>query len=137
MTRATSPAGTLALGDDEYVKKAKGHRLRRSMSRTHNPWDNAVIESFFSTLTHELLDRKRYGDPDLAQRPIAEWIDDFYSTQRRHTALGNMSPIKYELACQMRKRRTYSTCPRKSGKPRIRRRGRGSWWGQSGGRNGG
>jgi putative transposase len=93
-------------GDDEYVKKAKGNRLRRSMSRTRNPWDNAVIESFFSTLTHELLDRERYGDPDRAQRSIAEWIDDFYNTQRRHTALGNMSPIKYELACQMRKRRT-------------------------------
>jgi putative transposase len=93
-------------GDDEYVKRAKGNRLRRSMSRTRNPWDNAVIESFFSTLTHELLDRERYGDPDRAQRSIAEWIDDFYNTQRRHTALGNMSPIKYELACQMRKRRT-------------------------------
>ncbi len=105
-------------GDDEYVKKAKGHRLRRSMSRTCNPWDNAVIESFFSTLTHELLDRERYGDPDRAQRSIAEWIDDFYNTQRRHTALGNMSAIKYELACQMRKRGTKSTCPRKSGKPR-------------------
>jgi len=35
-------------GGDEYVKKAKGQRLRRSMSRTRNPWDNAVIESFFS-----------------------------------------------------------------------------------------
>jgi len=70
------------------------------------PWDNAVIESVFSTLTHELLDRKRYGDPDRAQRSITECIDDFYNAQRRHTALGNMSPIKYELACQMRKRRT-------------------------------
>jgi putative transposase len=93
-------------GDDEYVKKANANRLRRSMSRTRNPWDNAVIESFFSTLTHELLDHERYGSPDGAQRSIAEWIDDFYNTQRRHTSLGNMSPIKYELACQMRKRRT-------------------------------
>ena len=93
-------------GDDDYVKKANAHRLRRSMSRTSNPWDNAVIESFFSTLTHELLDHERYVGPDGAQRSIAEWIDDFYNTQRRHTSLGNMSPIKYELACQMRKRRT-------------------------------
>jgi putative transposase len=93
-------------GDEEYVKTATQHQLRRSMSRTRNPWDNAVIESFFSTLTHELLDHERYGDTDRAQRSISEWIDDFYNTQRRHTALGNMSPIKYELACQMRKRRT-------------------------------
>ena len=95
-------------GDDDYVKKADvhPHRLRRSMSRTRNPWDNAVIESFFSTLTHELLDHERYVSPVGAQRSIAEWIDDFYNTQRRLTSLGNMSPIKYELDCQMRKRRT-------------------------------
>ena len=76
------------------------------MSRTSNPWDNAVIVSFFSTLTHQLLDHEHYVSPDGAQRSIAEWIDDFYNTRRRHTSLGNMSPIKYELACQMRKRRT-------------------------------
>jgi putative transposase len=93
-------------GDEDYVEKASAHRLRRSMSRTSNPRDNAVIESFFSTLTDELLDRERYGSPDSAQRSIAEWIDDFYNTQRKQTSLGDMSPIKYELACQMRKRRT-------------------------------
>ena len=58
------------------------------------------------SLTFELLDRKRYDDTDRAQLSITEWIDGFYNAQRRHTALGNMSPIKYELACQMRKRRT-------------------------------
>jgi putative transposase len=93
-------------GDDEYVRKTKEACMRRSMSRTKNPWDNAVIESFFSTLTFELLDRERYADTDAAQRSIAEWIDGFYNTHRRHTALGNMSPIKYEMACQMCKRRT-------------------------------
>lgn len=93
-------------GDEGYVGMLAGLGMRRSMSRRRNPWDNAVIESFFSTLTHELLDHERYVSPDGAQRSIAEWIDDFYNTQRRHTSLGNMSPIKYELACQMRKRRT-------------------------------
>jgi len=62
-----------------------------------------VIESFFSTLTHELLDHERFDSPDSARRSIAECIDDFYNTQRRHTPLGNTSPIEYELACQMRK----------------------------------
>ncbi len=99
------------------MKKANAHRVPRSMSRTRNPWDHAVIESFFSTFTHELLDRERYVSPDGARRSNAEWIDDFYNTQRRHTSLGNMSPIRYELACQMRKRRTNSTGPRKSGNP--------------------
>jgi transposase InsO family protein len=62
-----------------------------------------VIEIFLSTLTHEL-----YVSPDGAQRSIAEWIDDFYNTQRRHTSLGTMRPINYELSRQMRKRRTQS-----------------------------
>ena len=93
-------------GDGDFVRKAQEHGMRRSMSRTSNPWDNAVIESFFSTLTFELLERERYGDTDVAQRSIAEWVDDFYNTTRRHTSLGNMSPVRYELACQMRKRRT-------------------------------
>jgi putative transposase len=93
-------------GDRDFVRKAQEHGMRRSMSRTSNPWDNAVIESFFSTLTFELLERERYGDTDVAQRSIAEWVDDFYNTTRRHTSLGNMSPVRYELACQMRKRRT-------------------------------
>jgi putative transposase len=80
-------------GSDEYVRKADKHRLRRSMSRTGNPWDNAAIESFFSPLTFELLDRERYGGKDIVQRSIAEWIDDFYNAQRRHTSLRNTSPI--------------------------------------------
>jgi hypothetical protein len=68
-----------------------------------------MIESFLSTLTYERLDHERYVGPDGAQRSIAAWIDDFHNTQRRATSLGNMSPIKYELACQMRKRRTQSS----------------------------
>lgn len=93
-------------GGEEYVKRTKGLGIRRSMSRTRNPWDNAVIESFFSTLRFELLDRERFEDPEHAQRSIAEWIDGFYNPQRRHTTLGNTSPIKYELTWQMRQQRT-------------------------------
>ncbi len=58
-----------------------------------------MIESFFRPLTYEPLDHERFGSPDSAQRSIAEWIDDLYNTQLRHTFLGNMSPINYELAC--------------------------------------
>lgn len=93
-------------GDDEYVKRAKGNRLRRSMSRTRNPWDNAVIESFFSTLTFELLSRNRYADHGSARRSIEEWIECFYNPLRRHTTLGGASPVRYEMAWQMRTRRS-------------------------------
>lgn len=92
--------------DDAYVRKARGLGMRRSMSRARNPWDNAVIESFFSTLRFELLDREKYSDPEHAQQSIAEWIDGFYNIQRRHGTIGNMSPIKYELTWQMRQQRT-------------------------------
>jgi putative transposase len=93
-------------GDEDYVLKLKALGIRRSMSRTCNPWDNAVIESFFSTLRFELLDGKTFADQETARRAIAEWIDGFYNPRRRHSTIGNTSPVQFELAWQMRRRRT-------------------------------
>jgi len=108
-----SPRGVLVhsdgggiYGDEDYLKKLEEHGVKRSMSRKRNPWDNAVIESFFSTLRFELLCRTRFADPDEAERGISEWIERFYNLHRRHTTLGSVSPINYELAWQMRKQRT-------------------------------
>ncbi len=108
-----SPRGVLVhsdgggiYGDEEYLKKLEEHGVKRRMSRKRNPWDNAVIESFFSTLRFELLCGTRFADPDEAERGISEWIERFYNLHRRHTTLGNVSPINYELAWQMRKQRT-------------------------------
>ena len=56
----------------DNVKKTNAQGLRRSMGRTRNPWDNAVIESFLSTLTHEILGHERYVRPDGVQRSITE-----------------------------------------------------------------
>lgn len=93
-------------GESEYLRTLEALGIRRSMSRARNPWDNAVIESFFSTLRLELLDRTRFVDQEHARRVISEWIDGFYNLQRMHTTIGNKSPVQYELAWQMRKRRT-------------------------------
>ena len=93
-------------GDEDYLRKLEEHGVKRSMSRKKNPWDNAVIESFFSTLRSELLSRTRFADPDEAERGIGEWIERFYNPHRRHATLGNVSPIDDELAWQMRKQRT-------------------------------
>jgi putative transposase len=88
------------------LQKLEEHGVKRSMSRKRNLWDNGVIESFFSTLRSALLGRTPFADPDEAERGISEWIERVYNLHRRHTTLGNVSPIIYELAWQMRKERT-------------------------------
>ncbi len=93
-------------GGAEYLDTLDKTGIKRSMSRTSNPWDNAVIESFFSTLHFELLARTRFDNQEDAQQSITDWIDNFYNPQPRHATIGNTSPIKYELACQVRKQRT-------------------------------
>jgi transposase InsO family protein len=68
-----------------------------SMSRKGDCWDNAVAESFFSTVTHELLDRTSFATRGHAIRVVGEYIDNFYNLERRHSTLGHLSPIEFEL----------------------------------------
>ena len=67
-----------------------------SMSRKGNCWDNAVVESFFHTLKMELVHHECFETREEARRKIFEWIEVFYNRQRLHSALGYMSPAKYE-----------------------------------------
>lgn len=67
-----------------------------SMSRRGNCWDNAVAESFFSTLKTELVYRTPLMAPQEAKTTIAEWIEVFYNHQRRHSAIGFISPVEFE-----------------------------------------
>jgi transposase InsO family protein len=69
-----------------------------SMSRKGNCWDNAVAESFFATLKRELLYRESWPTRARAKAAINEYIACFYNSKRAHSALGNFSPIDYELA---------------------------------------
>jgi putative transposase len=107
-----APRGVLAhsggsgiYGDEDYLKKLEEHGVTRSMSRKRKPWDNAVVKSFFSTRRFELLGRTRFADPDEAERGISEWIERFCNLHRRHTTIGRVSPINYELDWQIRKQR--------------------------------
>jgi putative transposase len=62
-------------------------------------WDNAVVESFFSTLKLELnLDDNRgvLISPKQLQRDLAFWIEGYYNRERRHSTIGYLSPIDYE-----------------------------------------
>ena len=67
-----------------------------SMSRKGNCYDNAVAESFFSTLKAELIHHRNYKNNEEARSEIFEFIEVFYNRQRLHQSLGYQTPIQYE-----------------------------------------
>lgn len=67
-----------------------------SMSRSGNVWDNSVMESFFSTLKTERVHRRIYRSRTHARQDIFDYIERFYNPRRRHSTLGNVSPVDYE-----------------------------------------
>ncbi|ACL19498.1 transposase IS3/IS911 family protein [Desulfitobacterium hafniense DCB-2] len=78
-----------------YVEELKHWGMIRSMSRKGNPFDNACAESFFSTIKSERLHHKTYKDIEEARRDIFWYIECFYNRQRRHQALGNLTPAAF------------------------------------------
>jgi len=82
---------------DAYRTLLAGHGIEPSMSRAGNCWDNAVVESFFSTLKRELVHHERYADHEAARRSLFEYIEVFYNRRRRHSTLGYRSPAEYEV----------------------------------------
>jgi putative transposase len=71
--------------------------IRQSMGRPGSALDNAVIESWHSTLEFELRSVEHFTTKAAARARVSEWIED-YNTRRRHSALGMMSPAGYEQA---------------------------------------
>lgn len=67
-----------------------------SMSRRGNCWDNAPVESFFSTLKIELVHERRFETRQRARAEIFEFIEVWYNRQRLHSSLGYLSPADYE-----------------------------------------
>jgi putative transposase len=67
-----------------------------SMSRSGNVWDNAAMESFFSSLKTERTARKTYRTRDQARADVFDYIERFYNPKRRHSTLGYLSPIEFE-----------------------------------------
>ena len=66
------------------------------MGRVAASVDNALIESFWSTMQRELLDRQHWTSRVEPASAILEWIEGFYNPRRRHTALGMLSPHDFE-----------------------------------------
>lgn len=83
----------------DYRDLLRQHQLSCSMSAKGCCWDNAVVESFFSTLKLELeLDdnRRELISPQQLQHDLAFWIEGYYNRERRHSTIGYLSPIGYE-----------------------------------------
>ena len=81
---------------DEWNRFCEDHNILPSMSRRGNCYDNAAVESFFSSLKKEKIRKKIYKTRDEARREIFEYIEIFYNRKRRHKHLGNVSPVDFE-----------------------------------------
>jgi putative transposase len=85
----------------QYTSRIFGHRLRAagllgSMGRAASSVDNGMIESLWSTLRRELLDRRLWTTKAELGSAIFEWIEAVYNARRRHSALGYLSPVQFE-----------------------------------------
>ncbi len=85
----------------QYTSLAFGKRcgemgVKPSMGSVGDAYDNAMAESFFATLECELLNRRRFKTQVEARHAIFRFIEGWYNPHRRHSALGNRSPISYE-----------------------------------------
>ena len=67
-----------------------------SMSRSGNVWDNAAMESFFSSLKAERTARKIYRTRNEAKADVFDYIERFYNAIRRHSTIGYLSPVEFE-----------------------------------------
>jgi len=80
----------------EFQTLLAKHNIIQSMSRAGDCYDNAITETFFGTLKTELIYFEKYCSRDEARRSIFEYIEVFYNRQRRHSALGYMTPAEFE-----------------------------------------
>ena len=80
----------------DYRRLLAAHGIVCSMSRRGNCWDNAVAESFFSTLKLELVYENEWATRAEARAAIFEYLEVFYNGQRRHSSLGYLSPVAFE-----------------------------------------
>jgi putative transposase len=104
LARSRPPAQLLFHSDrgvqyasSDYRKALASAGLLASMSRKANCYDNATMESFWSTLKLELVYRQTFANHLEARSAIFDYIETFYNRQRTHSALGYLSPVDFEL----------------------------------------
>lgn len=81
---------------EQFQRLMTDNGVACSMSRSGNVWDNAAMESFFSSLKTERIARKTYRTRDQAKAEVFDYIERFYNPTRRHSTLGYLSPMDFE-----------------------------------------
>ena len=82
---------------EQFHRLMADHGVTCSMSRSGNIWDNAAMESFFSSLKTERTARKTYRTRDQAKADVFDYIERFYNAKRRHSTIRYMSPVEFEV----------------------------------------
>jgi putative transposase len=81
---------------EDFQRLLESHGITCSMSRRGNCWDNAAMESFFSTLKTERLGRRQYRTRNELRADVFDYIERFYNPKRRHSTIGYISPVQFE-----------------------------------------
>jgi putative transposase len=76
---------------------AVANGLIRSMGYTGICWDNAMAESFFATLKTEFYYRRVWPNKKAARLAVGDWIEDRYNRRRRHSSIGQITPVDFEM----------------------------------------
>ena len=82
---------------ETFQRLLADHGMTCSMSRAGNVWDNAAMESFFSSLKTERTARTTYRTRAQAKADVFDYIERFYNPRRRHSTLGYLSPMEFEM----------------------------------------
>jgi transposase InsO family protein len=105
VARRAPPAGLVHHSDrgSQYASAAyraelDASSMRASMSRAGDCYDNAPVESLWATLKKELVHKREFATHDEARRAIFEWIETVYNRTRMHSALGYVSPERFEAS---------------------------------------
>jgi transposase InsO family protein len=85
-----------------FTERARKAGLLPSLGSIGDPYDNAVVESFWGRMQTELLNRQRWNTRVELANAIFEYIEGFHIRRRRHSALGWQAPIDFESAIQER-----------------------------------
>ena len=84
----------------QFQRLLADHGVTCSMSRSGNVWDNAAMESFFSSLKTERTARRTYRTRDEARADVFDYVERFYNPRRRHSTLGYLAPTEFEMRAQ-------------------------------------